>query len=90
MHKLNAKLSPFTPIARGQDLLRNSLLNALSISPPVINLHLLEVPGLPVQTDKTRDKEFGSFTAGFRFTEGLVEEEGIAHGTVNGAVEDVC
>ena len=43
----------------------------------------------PVESDQARDEQFGSFFAGAGFAEGLVEEEGVAHGAVDGAVEDV-
>lgn len=74
MHKLDTELSPVTSTARRHDLFGNSLLDALTVPPPILALHLLEVPWLPVEADETRDEQLGALAAGFRFAEGLVEE----------------
>ena len=59
------------------------------VSAPVLILDKIEMSRLPMQTDKTGNKKLGAFAASTGFAEGLVEEEGVAHRSVDCAVEDV-
>jgi hypothetical protein len=59
------------------------------VSAPVLILDKIEMSRLPMQTHKTGNKKLGAFAASTGFAEGLVEEEGVAHRSVDCAVEDV-
>lgn len=43
-----------------------------------------------METDEAGDEQLRALTTGAGFADGLVEEDGIAHGAVDDAVEDVC
>lgn len=63
------------------------MFEAAAIFPPVLQFDFLKVFGLPVEAHEAGDEEFGAVFAGFG--DGLVEEEGVADGAVEDAVEDV-
>lgn len=63
------------------------MLQLRSVFLPVFDLDLLEMPRFPVETHQATDKQLRTVFGGFG--KGLVEEESIANGPIENAVEDV-
>jgi hypothetical protein len=59
------------------------------VSAPVLILDKIEMSRFPMQTHETGNEELGALAASTGFAESLVEEEGVAHRSVDCAVEDV-
>lgn len=87
--QLDAKLSPFAASAGCQNLLRNRLFQSLAVSLAEIVLDLLQMLRLPVKPYQPRDQQLRPFSPGPRLMQCLVQEQGVAHGTVDNPVENM-
>lgn len=63
------------------------MLQPVPVFASIFRLDLLQVLGLPVEAHKPADEQLGAVLAGLG--DGLVQQEGVAHGAVENAVEDV-
>lgn len=82
--ELLAELAP-----RALGAVPDRLLQLLAVPRAIFPLDELHVRPVPVVAHEAGDEQLGAQGVGFRERQGVVEEEGVADGPVDDAVEDV-
>lgn len=88
-HPRNAQLAAeHAPFAAGGAA--HGVLQVLAVALAIGLLDVLHVEGVPVEAHEARDEQFAAQRVLAGGGDGVLQEEGVADGAVNDAVEDVC